>query len=131
MTVFTASKYGAEYAGCTRYCDSCILDIGPGVEEYTLVTLTGTKQVAGNRMCFHLLHSTRYTQCTSRHGNGGIAGYIGMLVTAIYAGKDVTASNCYRGITAYRTGSTMPFTRSIRNKSATAAKYVTVVGMTI
>ena len=57
--------------------------------------------------------------------------HIGMLVTTIDAGQNMSACDVHLGIATYLTCRTVPQTWSIRNNTATATIYVAIVGVTV
>ena len=67
MTVLTTAKNRTKYLGIVSNRNPCVAHVGPGIEEHTLVTLTCTKQIAGNGVGNDLLKRTRYTYCATCH----------------------------------------------------------------
>ena len=59
MTVLTATIDGA-IDDAARDIDTAAPNVGPGVEEHTLVTLTGTEDVADNGMGLYVRLGTRH-----------------------------------------------------------------------
>ena len=101
--------------------DYGISDIRPGVEVDALVTLTGTEEITGDGMIMNLLQCTRNTQRTSNHVDDTrscssfwretiiqVFTYIGLLITAIDRGQDMTTDNIHLCITIDRTCRTEP-----------------------
>ena len=125
VTILTTTEDGAEDAGGTRDVHLCFAYIRPLIEEYALVTLTGTEEVAGHGVSRHLFVCTRHTECTTHHVDGTLALVcydgqifsgtdISHLVTAIDTGQDMTANDIYYGIATHITCLAMPLTRFIR-----------------
>ena len=150
VAILTTAERRAIDTGSVRDVDLGRSDVRPGVEKNALVALAGTEEVTGHRVIVNLFQGTRYAQCAARHVDGAQASgisclrnnrlaiavlvvgtHIGLLVTAIDRGQDVTANDVHRGIAAYGTCSTVPFAGSIRLDAATAAKHVAVVGVAV
>ena len=108
-----------------------MIDVSLFVEEYALVALTGTEDIAGKRMGQNLLVGTWYANRTGCHGDAGCTGHVGGLVTAIDVGQDVSARNLYPRVTTDETCRAEIFCRSIRNSTAAAAKDVAIEGVSV
>ena len=82
-------------------CSACnihfhFIDICPGVEVCTLVTLSGTEEIAGHGVIGNLLQCTRYAQGAARHIDGTLTHHVCCLITAIYICQDMTARDIHR-----------------------------------
>ena len=148
MTILTTTEDRTINSCSARNINRSAAHISPSVEEHTLVTLTGTEHVTNNRIIIDLLLGTWHTDSTARHINGTFASrlkrccrfatavhfvrtHISLLISAIYAGQNMSACDIHLGITTYRTCCTMPFARSKRNNTTTTAKHIAVVGMSV
>ena len=130
MTVLTATEYGAVNSAASDV-DLHVFHVCRLVEEHTRIALTSSKEVTGDGVSTNLLQRARHTEGAARHRNGTLALYVGQLVTAINVGQDVAARDVHHGIASYRTSLRMPFARTIRHTTTTAAKHVAVEGMTV
>ncbi len=143
MAILTTTEYGTVDCS-TGYGDINIVYIGLLVKEYTLVTLTCTKQIAGNGVGGNLIKCTWYTQSTTAHDDSAFSicrdsctmPHIGQLITAIKVGKDVTTGNFHSGIATYRSSFPVPFAFScvgifIRVVTRTASEHISIESMTV
>ena len=108
MTILTSTEGRAIDASGSRDIDLSAGYVCPRVEVDTLVTLTGTEEITDYRMRQFLLIGTWYTHSTTRHVDGTTARHVGLLVTAIGTGQNVSACDIHHGITSYRTCCTEP-----------------------
>ena len=107
VTILTTAKDGTEDMS-TSDIHNRFLNIRPSIEVDSLITLTGTKEIACHRMCLNLCYSTWHTKCSARHIDCRSTRYVGTFVTAIDTGQNMTALDIHHGITTYRTGFKMP-----------------------
>ena len=77
--------------------------VGALVEVYTLVTLTGTKQVAGYGVSSNLSQCTRHAQRTTCHSDVCSSCDIRHLVTAIDVRQDMSATDVHIRVALYQT----------------------------
>ena len=145
MTVLTTTEGRAVDTGTTGDVDLCLAHVGPFVKSDTRITLTGPEYVAGHGMIGNVLFCARYADRATRHVDDTLARsrkksaitcivvctHVSMLVTAIDAGQDMTASDIHPGISTYGTSLTVPFARSIRHDTTSATKHVAVIGVAI
>ena len=150
VTILTATEHRTINFCSARYINRGSAHIGPCIEEHTLVALTSTEHVANDRIKINLFLSTWYANGTTRYVDGTsacafflkcccrlaiatqrIRTHIGILISAINTGQDVSASDIHLGITCYRTCCTMPFSSSKRNNTTATAKHVTIICMAV
>ena len=148
VTILTTAKGRAEDMS-TSDIHNRFLNIRPGIEVDTLVTLTGTKEIASHRMGLNLCYSTWHTKCSTRHIDCRSTCHVGTFVTAIDTGQNMTALDIHHGITTYRTSFTVPQSIGISRifcfqsrksrgvitmiweVTTTAAEYITIERMAI
>ena len=155
VTILTATECRTIDTGTAANVHLGINDVCPGVEEDALVTLTCTKHIAGMWVSLHISLDTRHADSTTRHVDGtltscNLAGvfilyryhkcamsilrictHVGLFITAINAGQDMSASDVHHRIATYGTSCAVPLAWSIRDRAATTAKHVTVVGVAV
>ena len=135
MTILTTAKDGT-IDSTALYVDKSTVHIGLLVKEDTLVTLTGTKDIARKRMCNNLCDGSRHTHSTTSHLDGSRAFHVRSLTTTIDIGQDVSATDSHLGLTLYATCRAQIFTDTrgfveIRHTTRTTTKHITIVGMTV
>ena len=112
VTILTTAEY--------RTIDSTAFNINNSiihicflVEVNTLVTLTGTKEVTGNRVILYLLRCTRHTERAARHGDFCCTQHIGGLTTTIDVGQNVTTADLHVGVAFNRSCTIEVFTDTL------------------
>ena len=103
---------------------------------WTLITLTATEEVTGDRMCGNLCQRSRKTYRAASHRHGTTATYVCYLVTAIGVGQDVTTGNPHLGIMFYPTCRRTPVVAAavfllIRHIARTASEYNSYPRLTV
>ena len=150
MAILTSTEYRTKDMGITRDVDFCFSNVRPGVEEGALVALACTEHVAGHGVSGNLFQRTRHAECTTRHVDGTLTGssnrnerliivitifviitHIGMFITAIDTGQNMSAKDIHHGIATDRTRLSVPFARLIRIESRAATEHVTKEGMSV
>ena len=112
VTILTTAEY--------RTIDSTAFNINNSiihicflVEVNTLVTLTGTKEVTGNRVILYLLRCTRHTERAARHGDFCCTQHIGGLTTTIDVGQNVATADLHVGVAFNRSCTIEVFTDTL------------------
>ena len=148
MTIRTTAEHRTIDFCSARYINRGGAHISPSVKEHTLVTFTGTKYIANDRIIIYLLLGTRHTDSTTRYIDGTstprrksccrfaivtqrIRSHIGMLISTVNAGENMSTCDIHLSSTSNRTCRTVPLARSKWNDTTTATKHVAVISMSV
>ena len=121
--------------------------IGPVVEEDALVALTGTEEVAGDRVRGNLVEGARHTEggvaAEVHHAvagviredrllvGEGVVTHVGHLVAAIDGGEDMAAGDVDLRVAVDGTCRLQPFARSIGEVARATAEDIAIEGVAV
>ena len=102
VTILTTAERRAIDAGIARDVHLGADDVGPCVEEYALVALACTEEVAGHGVSSNLCRGARHTKggCSTKVHRAG-APYISIFITAINVGQYMATGNIHYSIAFY------------------------------